>query len=47
MEGAIQIIPLAEGIPEVAEHVRQRLTDRTVTWWNPQRGMHCRTLTSP
>ncbi|MDT0453127.1 hypothetical protein [Streptomyces hesseae] len=35
--GAIQISPLAQAIPEVGALIQQRLADRTVTWWNPQR----------
>lgn len=36
-EGVIQISPLAADIPEIAKHIQERLTDRTVTWWTPQR----------
>lgn len=35
--GTIQISLLAADIPEIAAHIQERLADRTVTWWSPQR----------
>jgi hypothetical protein len=35
--GALQVSPLAAGIPEVAGYIQERLAGRTVSWWTPAR----------
>ncbi|MGW6745650.1 hypothetical protein ACWGDX_33765 [Streptomyces sp. NPDC055025] len=35
--GAIQVSPLVQEIPEVAAYIQDKLASRTVSWWNEQR----------
>ncbi|MFH8573767.1 hypothetical protein [Streptomyces sp. NPDC017993] len=36
-EGAIQVSPLTNEIPEVAAYINERLVAKTVSWWTPKR----------
>ncbi|MFG2656071.1 hypothetical protein [Streptomyces sp. NPDC048425] len=35
--GALRVSPLAADIPEVAAYIQEKLTGRTVSWWNDSR----------